>query len=178
MCSPFVCFSQNQSVILKYIYNELFLNLRKNSSFPDRARVVIPSSSLPLNKTGYAAALFKCLLYSPQQSPPSIHPPSSPFPLHFLSTFYSLCFLLCIGNFHCKSQVASSIFFIFKLLLPISSLSRFFFVPSSCLHDVHCTVSLCPLLPSPSSSCISAQRERSWEQTPFHQCKVRENDCC
>ena len=113
ICSPFVCSSQNQSVILKYIYNQLFLILRKNSLFPDRARVVIPSSSPPLNKTGYAAALFKCLLYSPQQSPPSIHSPSSPFSFNFLSTFYSLCFLLCIGNFHYKSQVPSCSFFIF-----------------------------------------------------------------
>lgn len=154
MCSPFVCSSQNQSVILKYIYNQLFLNLRKKTSlFPDIARVVIPSSSLPLNKTGYAAALFKCLLYSPQQSPPSIHSPSSLFSLHFLSTFYSLCFLLCTGNFHYKSQVSSCSFF-FKLLLPLSFFNRFFFVPSFCLHDVHSTVSLCCLLPSPGSNCI------------------------
>lgn len=73
----------------------------------DRTRIVILSFSILLNKTGYAAALFKCLLYSPFNL--FLHSPSSPFSLNFLSAFCSLCFLFCIGNFHCKSQIASCI---------------------------------------------------------------------
>lgn len=97
-------------MILKYIYNLLVLNLYKTTSLlPDRARVVILSFSILLNKTGYAAALLKCLLYSPLQSPPSLS--VTPFSLNFLSAFCSLCFLLCSGNFHCKSLIASCIFF-------------------------------------------------------------------
>lgn len=69
---------------------------------------------LPLTRPGYAAALFNACFNSPQQSPPSIRSSSFPFPPHFLFTLYSSCFLLCIGSFHYKSQVASCSSFIFK----------------------------------------------------------------
>lgn len=42
-----------------------------------------------------------------------LHSPSSPFSLNFLSTFCSLCFLLCTGNFHSKSLKSLAFFFSF-----------------------------------------------------------------
>lgn len=87
--------SQKENVVLKYINNQQFLNLKELSLFPDRAKVVISSSSLPSTRTGYAAAPFKCFLYSPQQSP-SIRSPYPPLLFLFFLLFITVT--VCILN--------------------------------------------------------------------------------
>lgn len=87
--------SQKENVVLKYINNQQFLSLKELSLFPNRAKVVVPSSSLPSTRTGYAAAPFKCFLYSPQQSP-SIHSPYPPLLFLFFLLFITVT--VCILN--------------------------------------------------------------------------------
>lgn len=113
---------------LKYVHNQLLLNLRELSLFPERARVVIPSSFLPPSKTGYAAALLKCFLYSFQQSSPSINSPSSPFSPPFLSTFifHAFFFALAISAINLRSPLRPISFV--KSLFPLKDSSLF--IPS------------------------------------------------
>lgn len=106
-------------MVLKYINNQQFLSLKELSLFPDKAKVVIPSSSLPSTRTGYAAAPFKCFLYSPQQSP-SIHSPYPPLLFLFFLLFITVT--VCILNL----RLALAAFFfliIFTLLFSIPSLN-------------------------------------------------------
>lgn len=172
----FVCSFQNQSVILKYIYNQLVLNLKKTLPYSQTQQELHPSL-FSLTRLDMQLLCSKACFILPYNL--LLNSLSSPFSLHFLSTFCSLCFLLCIGNFHDKSQIASCIFFIFKLLLPMSSLNRSFFVSSFCFSDVHCTLPHCVIsyLHLVVSSHMWAERELSWEQARFGQCKVREGGC-
>lgn len=101
--------SQKENVVLKYINSQQFLNLRELSLFPDRAKVVIPSSSFPSNRTGYAAAPFKCILYSAPKSP-SIHSPHPP--LLFLFFLLFIFITLAVSAINLRMALAAFFFFL------------------------------------------------------------------